>query len=382
MNLGLQPLANSYHKNERLSKYPLEVMLCKKCFHSQLSVVVNPDKMFKNYLYVSGTTTTFQQHCISIAKDAVSRFDRKKLTVLDIACNDGTLLEIFRSLGCEIIGIDPANNLRIITLKKGIPVYVDYWNKKLAMSMKSKISIITATNVFAHVDDAFEFLESCYLALDKNGIAIIEFPYAERMIENNEFDTVYHEHLSYFLVSSFKKLTDRLGFVISDVIQTPIHGGSIRFILKKTAGNLSAKVRSLIMYEKARGLHNVEKYNEFRKQIYINKEEFKTLTNEIRNNDGKLIGYGASAKGNTMLNYFKVKLDYIVDDNPFKWGYYTPGMNIPIKSPKEIKNESSTLYIAVLSWNFQKEIIRKVRSIRGRNIVDKFLFYVPNSYVL
>ena len=167
LDLGKQPLANSYHKGENLPLYPLEVVVCQNCFHNQLSVVVEPSRMFKNYLYVSGTTDTFRKHCQDLARDAVKRFKIKDISVLDIACNDGTLLEFFRELGCHIWGVDPAENLRVITKKKNIPVVVDYWNEEIAKDLKKKFTIITGTNVFAHVDRVDIFLRACFSALEE-----------------------------------------------------------------------------------------------------------------------------------------------------------------------------------------------------------------------
>lgn len=375
LDLGLQPLANSYHKNGRLKKFPLRVMLCRNCFHSQLSVVVNPEVMFKNYLYVSGTTDSFKKHTKDLAVDAVSRIKNKKPRVLDIACNDGTQLEFFRDLGCEVYGVDPAENLRKLTREKNIPVVVDYWSQEIAKRYKSKIDIITATNVFAHVDNIEMFLKACVTALSDKGIIIIEFPYAEKMITHNEFDTVYHEHLSYFLVSSFNTLIESVGLVIVDILQTQIHGGSIRFFIKKS-GKASHKVTDLILKEKKKGLFREETYISFSKKVNKNKDDLQNLVKKLKLKEERVIGYGASAKGNTMLNFFKIRLDYIVDDNELKWGYKTPGMNIPIKSPDEIINENNNINIVILSWNFFNEISRKINSRRSKNN-DHYILYVP-----
>lgn len=376
LDLGIQPLANSYHKGEKLKKFPLKVMVCRNCFHSQLSVVVNPQTMFKNYLYVSGTTQSFREHTKELAKDAMKRVNNKNPKVLDIACNDGTQLEYFRDMGADVFGVDPAENLRPITRKKKIPVVVDYWSDEIAKKYKGKIDIITATNVFAHVNKIDLFLKGCITALNDEGVIIIEFPYAQKMISHNEFDTVYHEHLSYFLVNSFKTLANRIGLVITDIKQTSIHGGSIRFFLRKT-GDETSKVSELIKEEKKLGLYKEKTYSDFSKRVNKNKNDMKELIQELRLKKEKIIGYGASAKGNTMLNFFKLKLDYIVDDNELKWGYKTPGMNIPIKSPDEIISEESNLNIVILSWNFFNEISKKVIR-RRKNRKDSFILYVPS----
>src|SRR5260221_2118625 len=376
LNLGKQPLANSYHKNEKLYTYPLEVMFCRNCYHNQLSVVVNPDEMYKNYLYVTGTTDTFQRHCEDLAKDAMNRFPKNKLSVLDIACNDGTLLAYFRSLGCEVYAVDPAENLRPITKELGIPVEVDYWTPKIAKKIQKKFYIITGTNVFAHVNNVDEFLTGVKIALKANGILILEFPYANKMVKYNEFDTVYHEHLSYFLVNSFKTLMERNEFYIVDILQTPIHGGSIRFFVKKGDKEHSEKVAKLIQEETNLGLHKQSTYLAFAKRVNQNKIVLRQLLSTLRKNKIKIIGYGASAKGNTMLNYFKINLSYIVDDNPLKWEYLTPGRNIPIMNPNVIRDDPSNLAVIVLSWNFANEIVKKIVTIRG-NKNDSIILYVP-----
>src|SRR6185503_10078214 len=260
LDLGKQPLANSYHKNENLPEIPLRVMLCASCYHSQLSVVVDPDTMFRNYLYVSGTTDTFRNHQKALAQDAITRIKTHMPYVLDIACNDGSQLEYFRDLNCKVLGVDPAKNLRKISKKKKIPVLVEYWTQQVAKSVKKQFDIITGTNVFAHVDDLDEFLRATKIVLKDDGYLILEFPYADNMITHNEFDTVYHEHLSYFLVHSFKNLIERFNLYIFDVLRNPIQGGSIRFFKKKKKKNHSKKIDQLIQQEKRKGLLNKKTY--------------------------------------------------------------------------------------------------------------------------
>lgn len=377
LNLGKQPLANSYHKEDKLKEYSLEVMLCQNCFHSMLSIVIKPELMFRNYLYVSGTTETFQKHCRDLARNAVAQMKEKKIRVLDIACNDGTQLEFFRELGCDVYGIDPAENLRKITIKKSIPVIVDYWSEKVVQKLGKKFNIITGTNIFAHVDRIDRFLAACSLALEDDGILILEFPYGNNMVIFNEFDTIYHEHLSYFLVNSFATLATRLRFHIVDLIQTPIHGGSIRFFLKKGISKHSKKVTTLIRKEKESGLFDIQTYKRFAKNVAKNRNDLRKLVSDFKKKKKKVIGYGASAKGNTMLNYFKLNLDYIVDDNPLKWGLVTPGRNIPIKSPRVLQKEQENLYIIIMSWNFYKEIVSKIKKLRGNKYHDSAILYIP-----
>lgn len=376
LDLGNQPLANSYHKGEEIPYAPLKVMLCNKCYHSQLSVVVDPDEMFRNYLYVSGTTQTFRDHTKALASDAVKRVDSSNIQVLDIACNDGTQLEYFRELGCEVMGVDPAKNLRKITKKKEINVLVEYWSQQVARSIKKQFDIITGTNVFAHVDDLDEFLLASKIALKDNGYLILEFPYANNMVTHNEFDTVYHEHLSYFLVNSFKVLAERMGLTIVDIMRTPIHGGSIRFLLQKGIRQPSKKLTNLIAEEKRKGLLKEDTYFLFAEQVKKNKEQMRKLLKKLRSEKKKIIGYAASAKGNTMLNYFKINLSYIIDDNELKWDYLTPGRNIPIKGIHVLNNEKEELHVVILAWNFYNEIEKRIQAVRG-NQGDYAIMYVP-----
>jgi len=380
LDLGQQPLANSYHKGEELPTYPLVVNLCLSCFHSQLSVVVEPSLMFKNYLYVSGTTKTFQDHCKALAEDAVGYLYIDNARVLDIACNDGTLLSYFRELGCNIQGVDPAENLREITKEKNIPVEVGYWGMNLAKKL-GKFDIITGTNVFAHVDNVAEFLDACHKSLNDNGVVILEFPYCNKMISHVEFDTIYHEHVSYFLISPFAKLVHSRGYSINRIIQTPIHGGSIRFFLKKVSIRPESDHLALVVAdptEITKGLLKKETYVKFAEAVEKNKNDMKNKLAELQEQGYKTIGYGASAKGNTCLNHFEINLDYIVDDNPMKWGYLTPGRNIPICDPEIMREEKQNLAVIILSWNFGREIIDKIKKIRPGKIDDVCLFYVPS----
>ena len=415
LNLLNQPLANSYHKRRQsegikdaeIEEYPLVVNLCKSCFHSQLSIVVDPDTMFSHYLYVSGTTETFRKHCQELAQNAVCRWTKDLIKdvsqwvadsefnskddcrwktgekntpkVLDVACNDGTLLEQFRKLGCDVHGVDPSVNLRVLTLDKDIPVEVDFWGKRVAEYI-GKVDIITATNVFAHVDDVEDFLNTCKIALNPDGFAVIEFPYCKDMIAKNEFDTVYHEHLSYFLVNSFSTLSRRCGFQIMDVILTPIHGTSIRFIIRPSDEPDCDLVKELIQKEKDNGMLNVQTYEDFAQRVYINKVVFSDEVRKYRHTHG-IVGFGASAKGNTMLNFFNLHLDYVVDNNDLKWDHLTPGMNVAIVSPEHMKNDPRPLAIVIMSWNFAKEIIKKIEALRpGKK--DIVLLYVPETRAL
>ena len=367
--MGDQPLANSYHKGEVLPTYPLRVRLCTNCYLSYLSVVVDPDDMFRNYLYVSGTTATLRNHWKELAADAVSRVGVGK--VLDIACNDCMPLEQFRDLGCEVLGVDPAINLREISKQKNIDVIVDYWKPGLVED--ESFDIITAANVVGHTDDVKSFLEIAKSAIKPNGIIIIEFPYAKHIFDNVAFDQFYHEHVSEFIIHAFYRLLNRVDLKVDDIMLTPIHGGSIRFFLKKNLEDHCDKLYEMIHAEGGAGLLKKETYLAYGARVNKNRDDLVKLAHKV----GDIVAFGASAKGNTMLNYFKLKFKYVVDDNSMKWGLFTPGMDIAICDPNDLAKEPNDLHIVLTAWNFAKEIKEKVRRIRGHNR-DKFVFYVPN----
>lgn len=389
LDLGRQPLANSYVKDAAIPcpTVPLRVNLCPNCFHSQLSAVVDPSTMFGHYLYVSGTTETFRRHTRLLAEEAVAVMKERagrpvssQTIVLDVACNDGTLLGHFRDLGCAVRGIDPATNLREHTQAKGIDVDVAFFGRDAGASYANAgrhFDIITAQNVFAHVDDAEGFLAGVKAALKPGGFAAIEFPYGRDMIAHNEFDTIYHEHLSYFLVNSFARLAQRAGFGIFKITQTPIHGGSIRLYLAAGAEHVSL-VQQMIRAEKENGLLQAETYRAFASRVASNRQDMRAQLERLRASGRPVIGYGASAKGNTMLNYFAVDLEYTVDDNPMKWGFLTPGRHVAIADPRRIAAENHPA-IVVLAWNFFEEIKRRVAAITNQG--RSFVLYVPDVRV-
>jgi len=347
--------------------------------------------MFDNYLYVSGTSKTFVNHCDELALSILEEYEFEKTpSVLDVACNDGTLLECFRDRGCNILGIDPALNLKKITREKGIAVLPRYFSDNLATNIKESsiykaFDIITATNVFAHVHNCDDFLRGMYRLLKPNGVIVIEFPYCKEMIENNEFDTIYHEHLSYFTIMSFMKLVNRVsGLEIDRVEFTPIHGGSVRFYLQRAIDNCGivrdhdVSVYDLIDIEKNDGIHNVSYYGRFHNRCVTNSLNLLGTIELLRKQNIDVVGFGASAKGNTMLNFCQLKypdIKYIVDNTEAKHGYFTPGSDIPIIGIDRLKMEQKPVAILMTAWNFKEEIIKRINE--SCSIQHKYLYYVP-----
>ena len=367
LNLGDQPLANNYHhKNEELDRFPLRLNLCQKCYHLQLSVAVDPNLMFKNYLYVSGTSNTLIKYFNNFAKKIKNKKPNAR-SILDIACNDGSQLDSFAKLGFETYGIDPAENLYPISAGKGHTVYCDYFNKKSIQNIDKTFDIILAQNVFAHNANPLEFLQAAKEILNDDGTIYIQTSQAN-MIKNNEFDTIYHEHISFFNLNSMKELCKRAGLYLTESWYEDIHGTSYVFQIDKIGA--SETNTSLENF-----LYNDDIYSKYAKRCYEIRDEFNSILTDLSKSH-IIVGYGAAAKGNTFLNFAYASLDYIIDDNPLKCDLLTPGSNISIVNPKILQAHAKipTVYVP-LAWNFFDEITKKINMATGtRNF---YLTYFP-----
>jgi SAM-dependent methyltransferase len=369
LDLGRQPLANSYHNGKKLPTFPLTLRLCEECWHLQLSHAVNPDLMFKNYLYVSGTSKTLRDYFDWFVEFTLT-FNQNAKNILDIACNDGTQLDSFKRKGLTTYGIDPATNLSKISSDKGHNIIVDYFNKESIDVLNNvKFDIITAQNVFAHNTYPLQFLKQCKDLLNDNGYLFIQTSQAN-MVLNNEFDTIYHEHISFFSVSSMNKLVSKSGLYLNDVIKTNIHGTSYVFVIsKKNYSNNKTNNDKL---------NDTLTYINYSLNAHKITYDLKKTIKEYKDNGYYVIGYGAAAKGNTLLNFGKIELNYIIDDNDLKWELLTPGMNIPIKGPKFISEiaTSKPIVFIPLAWNFYDEIRKNIKEQRN-NDEDIFIKYFP-----
>lgn len=376
LDLNEQPLANSYHKGENLPHFPLKLNTCQECQHCQLSVVIDSDLMFKDYLYVSGTSKTLHEY-FSHFSSLCEKYATER-TVLDIACNDGTQLDKFKKIGWETYGVDPAENLFPMS-SKNHNVVCGYWNEAVAKSFEIQFGLVIAQNVFAHVDDIHGFLRACAHVMNDDSRLLIQTSQAD-MILNNEFDTIYHEHLSFFNTKSMKKCANLNGFSLIDVFKTEVHGGSYVFVLKK--GDCDESVaKKFLLDEKHNGLYDMSTYVKYAKKCKTVTLGLKKTIQRFKTDGFKVIGYGAAAKGNTLLNFAEIDLDYIVDDNPLKCGLKTPGRNIDIKSPTVLEKEDpQKIVIVPLAWNFFKEISEK--TIEIMNSKPKFIKYFPEVKVI
>ncbi len=378
LDLNNQPLANSYHSNdEEQDEYPLKINVCSKCHHVQLSVIVNPDLMFKDYIYVSGTSKTLHSYFEDFA-NMCAEFSRGRRTVLDIACNDGTQLDKFRNLGWKTFGVDPAKNLYPLS-SKNHNIICDYWTEDVSEQMYTTFDAIIAQNVFAHTNGIHEFLKACKNVSDDKTNIFIQTSQAD-MIVNNEFDTIYHEHLSFFNTKSMKKCANLNGYSLVDVFSADIHGGSYVFVLRLGEHDETV-AKKRIKNEKEKGLYNLDTYVEYAKKCIKVTQEFNNELKKFKDKGYKTVGYGAAAKGNTFLNFAQADLDYIVDDNELKWDLHTPGRNIPIRNPAVLADEDpEKLLVVPLAWNFFDEISARANEITNSEL--SFIRYFPEVRVI
>jgi len=380
LDLNEQPLANSYLKdlNEVEPTFPLALNRCKSCSHLQLSHAVNPDLLFKNYLYVSGTSRTLLEYFKWFAEYNISEFEqrnsRRPENVLEIACNDGTQLNVYKDMGLKTYGVDPAENLHKLSSVEH-EVVCDYFKQEHVELFKGKVDIISAQNVLAHNSYPLEFLEQCRDIMRDDSVLFIQTSQAD-MVKENQFDTVYHEHISFFNVNSMNELARRAGLHLLDVRKTPIHGNSYVFMFSKVPGN-DTTVQQVLAEERAFGLQNTATYEEYTRRCLQVVKDLDQAIVAYRTLGFKVVGYGAAAKGNTLLNFGKFNLDFIIDDNPLKHGLYTPGMHTPITSIDALDSlQDETIAFVPLAWNFFDEIKRNIKARRD-NPEDVFVRYFP-----
>ena len=361
LSLGYQPLANNLLENidDKTKEYPLELNVCEECFNCQLSVAINSDEMFSNYLYQSSTTQSFREHFILAAKKYISDFKLDiNSYIIDVGSNDGIGLKPFLDLGfSNIQGIEPAKNLADIANKNGIKTFHGYLDEKALNPIKNGADLLLASNVFAHADDLKSMAESMKKLIKPEGKIIIEVQYLLNTIKDLTFDNIYHEHTNYWSLTALNRFFENLELKIFDVEEINTHGGSIRIYISQEKNiEIKQTVKEFLKKEKEFGLNKISTYLDFGKKVEnLKKEVVKNLKN-LKKRYPNIVGYGAPAKASTTLNYFNIKeeIDFIVEDNPLKHGKFIPGVNIPIVSKKKIKDKNSA--ILVLAWNFFDEI--------------------------
>ncbi len=392
LSFGPTPLANAFlDERDRYGSelsFPLDVYLCKDCGFVQLLDVVNPVVLFKDYVYVSSTSPVFVEHFETFAKQASLKLGlSKKSFVVDIGSNDGILLKPFKKLGVRVLGVEPDTIIAGFARKAGVPTISEFFTPKTAKKIVKQYGsadIVTATNVFAHIDDIHEVMLGVKILLKKEGVFVMEASYLVDVLEKNLFDTVYHEHLSYYSVSALKIFFEGAGMKIVDVERVASHGGSLRvFAQKKEAsGTPSSSVGKLLALEKRLKLQDEETYRAYELRILINRAKLLTLLTGLKKDGKRIAGYGAPAKGNTLLNFFSIGkelLDYIVDDSPHKQGKHTPGKRIPVVASTRLINDPPD-YLLILAWNFAPSIIAKNETFRKKG--GKFIIPVPTPRII
>lgn len=374
LDLGLQPLANSYKKSPEEFElvFPLVIGYCESCWHSQLMNYVDPNLLFSNYLYVSGTSNTL----IKYFYDFSASYIPEGLRILEIASNDGTLMKILKNKSKRVTGVDPASNLVSKCNEEGLEAINAFWGLEETTTKISSLGsydIAIALNVLGHTPTPQDFLIQLHKVLvDKPTVLIQTSQYD--MLRNYEFDTIYHEHISCFTAKSMAKLAEITGWKISALEKKNFQGTSLLTVLGKTEEGKS--LHEFIKEEEAFGIYNPSIYEKFSGKA---KEITKNLSDYIeqaRRKGRKVIGYGSSAKGNTLLNYGKIALDYIIDDNPLKWGLFTPGMSIPVVSTDKIKEIEGPTTVIVLAWNFLEEIMGRTKQYSSSKDIE-FITYFP-----
>jgi len=375
LDLGTQPLANNFKSGpaEPEPSYPLAINRCGDCDHLQLTHAVDPQLIYTHYLYVSGTSGTYVEYMNWYARFVREHFNHWTSSVLDIGCNDGSQLDAFKSIGYATYGVDPAKNLYPTSSAKH-SVVCGFWNEETANGLGRDFDVITSQNAFAHIPDPLSYLKLARDYLKNDGKIFISTSQAD-MVVNGEFDTIYHEHISYYNAESMKALAERAGLYLVDVVKTPIHGTSYIFVLAKQPNN-QYRIENVLATESH--LHQGSTYRKWADGVNQLLIDLKDQLDEYRHWGYKIVGYGAAAKGMTLINASNITLDCVVDDNPLKQGLYCPGTTIPVVSSDYIKSiaKDQLVVFVPLAWNFYTEIVGKIKKIR-QSEKDMFLRYFP-----
>lgn len=393
VDLGTAPLSNSYIAADDLSvgeiTYPLHVHVCSKCFLVQLEEFKSPDGIFSHYAYFSSYSDSWLQHAKRYTDMMAMRFGfDKESHIVEVASNDGYLLQYFKEKNIPVLGIEPAANVAVIAKEKGIETIMEFFGVNLAKKLCAdgrQADLLIGNNVLAHVPDINDFIKGLKMLLKADGIITMEFPHLLNILEKVQFDTIYHEHFSYLSFSIVKRMFEMHGLKIFDVENWPTHGGSLRVFACHEACEKyeeEAQVAELITAENNAGLDNIATYHVFTAKVHKIKFDLLELLIRLKRAGKQIAAYGAPAKGNTLLNYCGIRTDFIsytVDKNPYKQNRYLPGSQIPIFAPEKLR-ETKPEYILILPWNLKEEIIEQLDYTKSWGA--KFIVTVPNVEVI
>lgn len=388
VDLGMQPLCESFLSLDKLNQmepfYPLHVYICDNCFLVQLEEYVAPENIFGEYAYFSSYSDSWLRHAKNYTDIIVEKLSLGEANlVVEIGSNDGYLLQYFYERGIPVLGVEPASNVAEAAKKKGIPTLVQFFNAKMAKELANngkQADLIIGNNVLAQVPDLNGFVEGLKILLKSHGVITIEFPHLLRLIERNQFDTIYHEHFSYFSLTTIIKVFTAHGLEVYDVEELPTHGGSLRIYARHSSNakiHVSPRVEELKTREVTEGLTSIERYLTFSENVKETKRRLLEVLIKLKRSGKSIAGYGAPGKGNTLLNYCSIRtdfLDYTVDRNPYKHGKYLPGSHIPIYPPEKIL-QSKPDYVMILPWNLKDEIMDQMNFIGDWG--GKFIVPIP-----
>jgi SAM-dependent methyltransferase len=392
VDLGMQPLCESYVSSDKLNQmepfYPLHTYVCDNCFLVQLEEYVCPQDIFGEYAYFSSFSDAWLQHAKNYVEMITKRLNLNSNSfVIEVASNDGYLLQYFVQKNIPALGIEPAANVAQVATNKGVPTNVEFFDRKSAKRLVTEnksADLLIGNNVLAQVPNLNEFVESMKIVLKPLGQITMEFPHLMQMVDGNQFDTIYHEHFSYFSLISVEKLFAAHGLTIYDVEELPTHGGSLRIYARHTEDTtkpITIHVTDLRQREVSEGYSELEKYFTFAQKVKETKRSLLDLLIRLKRENRTIAGYGAPGKGNTLLNYCGIRtdfIDYTVDRNPYKHGKVLPGTHIPIFPPTKIE-ETRPDYVLILPWNIKGEIMNQLRYIG--NWKGRFIVPIPKASI-
>jgi len=383
VDLGVSPLSNTYLRSEDLARmepfYPLVPYVCDRCFLVQLPAVETPERIFSDYAYFSSYSDTWLAHARDYCAAMTARFGLGTDSfVVEIASNDGYLLQNFAAAGIPSLGVEPAANIARVAREKGVDTEIAFFGRETAARLaheRRKADLLLGNNVLAHVPDLNDFVSGLEILLAPDGVVTMEFPHLLELILHNQFDTIYHEHFSYFSLLTVRQVFDAHGLQIFDVDRLPTHGGSLRiYAAHSDRQPIHERVTALEAEERTRGLDRLETYQRFGEQVRETKRALLDFLIRAKEDRKQVVAYGAPAKGNTLLNYCGIRtdfIDYTVDRSPHKQGLFLPGTHIPIHAPERIR-ETRPDYVLILPWNLREEIVEQMSDVRewgGRFVV-------------